>query len=77
MPRGLLPDPSPRVAELTSRQRIGGILLLLGGGAASLLGLDIDSEAARVADGMLEFSRSPAARDSSRPTCGRLRPWNC
>ncbi|HST08701.1 MAG TPA: methyltransferase [Gemmatimonadaceae bacterium] len=48
--RTLLPDASPAIAELTSGSGLIGLYLILRDRGASLLGLDIDSEAARVAE---------------------------
>src|SRR3954471_14550375 len=48
--RNLLPSASPRIAELTSGSGLVGLYLIRQDSGASLLGLDIDAEAARVAE---------------------------
>jgi release factor glutamine methyltransferase len=48
--RNLLPAASPRIAELTSGSGLVGLYLICQDSGASLLGLDIDPEAARVAE---------------------------
>lgn len=53
--RSLLPVPGPRIAELTSGSGLVGLYLILRDRGASLLGLDIDNDAGRVAESNARF----------------------